>query len=94
VIAVDTNIDRIIIDRVAEAYDALLRNDISLYQSKMAEAIVRMNYGRAIRKSDRPTAVDKVRTICQKSISDMWGWSFQKTTARLQRMLSEYEQQR
>lgn len=74
--------------RVVEAYDALLIGNITEYKMKMATAIVQMGYGRDIRPSDRPTAVDVIRTIVQQAVADMWLTTFQIATAKLQRMLT------
>ena len=87
VISTDTKIDPILVDRVVEAYDALLRDDIKTYQHLMHTAIVQMNFGREIKMSDRPTAVDKARVICQRAIADKWQCSFQDATRRLQERL-------
>ena len=88
VIASDTGVERLIVDRTVEAYDALLREDIEMYQRLMRTAIEQMAYDRPIKLSDRPTATDKIRTLVQRAIADQWGVSFQTATARLQRMLS------
>ncbi len=88
VVVASSGIDPILVDRVVEAYDALLRDDIKTYQHLMHTAIVQMNFGREIKSSDRPTAVDKARVICQRAIADKWQCSFQEATRRLQERLS------
>jgi hypothetical protein len=90
VIAADTHIDRLLIDRVVEAYDALLADNYNTYVFKMRTAIAQMNYGRPIRPSDRPTAVDVVRVIIQRACADKWQVSFQVATRRLQDRINEF----
>ncbi len=85
VIAADTKIDPLIIDRVAEAYDALLRDDIVTYRHLMATAMAQLGF--SPKRRDRPTAVDKVRVICQRAIADRWCCSPQEATRRMQERL-------
>lgn len=86
VIRADTGIDPILIDRVCDAFDALLRDDIEGYKLYMGTAIAQMGMP-VIREKDRPTAVDVVKTIAQHALADRWGCSFKKANARLKEML-------
>lgn len=92
VIRVDTGIHPLIIDRCVGAYDALVVEDVERYQLLMATAIAQMGFDRPITARDRPTAVDKIRTICQRAVADSWGVSFPRATARMQRTLDEYDE--
>jgi hypothetical protein len=86
VIRADTGIDALIIDRCADAFDALVRGDVEGYKTYMGTAIAQMGMG-TIRFQDRPTAVDKIKTICIKALSDQWGCTFKQAASRLKRML-------
>lgn len=87
VIAADTQIDRLIIDRCCDAFDALVdRGDVEAYKTYMGTAIAQMGMP-VVRLEDRPTAVDKVKTIIQKAYSDQWHCTFRQANARLRRML-------
>lgn len=94
VIASDTGVERLIVDRVTEAYDALLVEDVERYQRLMATAIVQMGYVRPITPEDRPTAVDKVRTLVQRAVADKQRVGFRVATSRMQRTLDEWERSR
>lgn len=88
VIRADTSIDPLIIDRVADAFDALvLRDDVEAYQTFMGHAIAQMGMP-TVRAQDRPTAVDKIKTICQHALADEWHCSFREANRRLRRMLA------
>lgn len=83
VIRADTLIDPLVIDRVVEAYDRLLADDRAGYIYTMATALAQQNLPFPIPAKERPTAVDKVKTICIKRIADLRGWSFQRTAKYL-----------
>lgn len=84
VIAVDTKIAPLIIDRVAEAFDALvLHDDREGYELRMRTAIEQMGYDRPITPEDRPTAVDKIKTIVMHAYADEWHCSFREARRRL-----------
>jgi hypothetical protein len=88
VIRADTKINALVIDRVADAFDALIsRGDVDAYTQYMKTAIVQMAYDRPIRPQDRPTAVDIVKTICIKAYADEKHISFQRAAVRLREML-------
>lgn len=87
VVRSDTGIDPILIDRVCDAFDALvLRGDVEAYRTFMSTAIAQMGMG-TIRPQDRPTAVDKVKSICQRALADEWKCSFREANRRLRKML-------
>lgn len=87
VVRTDTGIDAILIDRVCDAFDALVqRGDVEAYQTYMGTAIAQMGMD-TVRTQDRPTAVDKIKTICQHALADEWHCSFREANRRLRRML-------
>jgi len=88
VIHADTHIDPLIIDRCCDAFDALLRDDVEAYVTYMGAAIAQLGYDGPIPMSDRPTAVDKMKTILQRACADQWGCTFLQANARLKRMLA------
>lgn len=69
-VAADTGIERLIVDRATEAFDAALKGEIQQYERLMGTAVLQMNYGRPVVESDRPTAVDAVKTILLKALAD------------------------
>jgi hypothetical protein len=77
----------LIIDRCADAFDCLLRDDKIGYMTHMGTAITMLGYPGNIPDSDRPTAVDKVKTICIHSCADKWHCSFKQAQKRLTEML-------
>lgn len=87
VIRADTGIDKILIDRVCDAYDCLLKDDVDGYKFNMIQAFAQQGIDPPIRKEDRPTAMDKIKTICIKAISDEWRCSFRSARLRLERRL-------
>jgi hypothetical protein len=88
VILADTGIDRILLDRCCDAFDALInRGDVDAYKVNMKTAIVQMGYGRPIKEKDRPTAVDKAKTILIKAYADREHITFQQSAARIKRLL-------
>lgn len=87
VVAVDTRIDRLIIDRCVEAVDKLIVDDVEGYKTLMIQAYLQMGYGRPLRPEDHPTALDKILTIALRAYADREGEPVQKATARLQRRL-------
>lgn len=84
----DTKIDALVIDRVCDAYDALLRDDVESYKRYMATAIAQMGYDGPVPARDRPSAVDVVKTICIHSLKDRWGCTYLIAVTRVKRMLS------
>lgn len=89
VIAVDTKIDRLVIDRSVEAFDALVdRGDRDEYIRLMGTAIAQMGYEGPVRAQDRPTAVDKMKTIIQHAYADLWHCSFREANRRLKERLA------
>lgn len=88
IVRTSTSIDPLIIDRVTEAFDALIdHGDIARYELLISTAIAQMGYDRPIREGDRPTAVDKVKTILIKAYADEKHISFGKAASRLRQML-------
>lgn len=66
IIAVDTGINPLIVDRATEAFDALIqRGDVEEYRRKMADAWAQMGYGpdAPIKAEDRPTALDRMKNM-------------------------------
>lgn len=91
VVAVDTKIDRLLIDRTVEAFDALIeRDDVETCKQLLAHAWAQMGFGleHPIKASDRPTALDKIKTICIKAYADREGITFKAAAARLTKMLA------
>lgn len=85
----DTGINAFIIDRVADAYECLLRDDRAGYKQNMGNALAQLDLPIPIPQSERPTALDKVKTICIRSIADQWGWSFKRTARWLHEATSK-----
>jgi hypothetical protein len=81
VIRADTSIDPFIIDRVCDAYDRLIdHDDVEGYHTNMRTATVQMGYPNIVPpEEDRPTPVDKMKTICIKAIAQERHWSFRRT---------------
>lgn len=79
VIRADTGIHELIVDRVVEAYDALLRDDVEGYKRLIATALAQQGLPALIPSEERPTAVDKVKTICIRAIADQKHWSYKRT---------------
>jgi hypothetical protein len=87
VVRADTGIDPLIIDRCCDAFDALVqRGDGEAYQTYMGTAIAQMGMS-TVRAQDRPTAVDKCKTIIQHALADEWHCSFREANRRLRKML-------
>lgn len=66
IISMQTGISRLIVDRSTEAFDALIqRGDVEEYRRLMGQAWVQMGYepGAPIRAEDRPTALDRMKTM-------------------------------
>lgn len=91
VVVIDTGINELIVDRCVEAFDALIdRGNVDEYRRLMGDAWAQQGYepGRPIRKNDRPTALDKVKTICIRAYADRQRITFQASAERLKRMLA------
>lgn len=84
VIQAATSVDRLIVDRTVEAYDALLRDDVAMYRRLIATALAQTGLPIPIPKKDKPTAVDIIKTHCIRAIADQKGWSFKRTATYLQ----------
>jgi hypothetical protein len=85
VIRVSTGIDQLVIDRVVEAYDALLADNREAYMTLMATAMAQADcMPGQVKQRDRPTAIDKMKTICIRRIADMRHWSFKRTAKYLE----------
>jgi hypothetical protein len=92
VVVADTGIHELIVDRATEAMDALVeRGDVAEYRRLMGVAWAQMGFDEAhpIRPSDRPTALDKIKTILIKAYADRERISFQKAHKRLKRMVGK-----
>lgn len=89
VIRVDTGIDPILIDRVVDAYDALLeRDDVEGYKTYMTTAVTQLGYENIVPpEKDRPTPVDIIKSFCIKAVADKRGWSFKRTAHYLEEYL-------
>lgn len=88
VIAADTHIDRLIIDRCVEAFDSLIdRDDLRGYMMLMGTAVAQMGYDRPVRRQDRPTAVDVIKTICLRAYADREGCSYQQAVSEIRHMM-------
>lgn len=88
IVRASTGVDALIIDRCCDAYDALIdRGDVDAYVTYMKTAIVQMAYDRPIQPSDRPTAVDKIKTVLIHAYADQKHISFKKAAEHLREML-------
>jgi hypothetical protein len=87
VVRADTGIDPIIIDRCCDAFDALERDDVEAYVRYMRTAITQMGFEKQIPNSERPTAVDKIKTICIRAAADKRGWPYRRMAAYFRRQL-------
>jgi hypothetical protein len=86
-VRVDTGIDLFIIDRVCDAFDCLERDNIEGYKAQMMNAMVQLGLPSPIPESEKPTAVDKMKTICIRAAADRRGWSFQRMATYFRRQL-------
>lgn len=92
IVVADTGIHELIVDRATEAFDALTqRGDVGEYQRLMGNAWAQMGFepGRPIQAKDRPTAVDKVKTIIIRAYADREQISFKTAAARLDLLVNE-----
>lgn len=90
VIVADTRIDPLIVDRATEAFDALItRGDVDEYKRLMGNAWAQMGFDLETmpKPQDRPTAVDKIKTILIKAYADQEHISFTRAVVRLRKML-------
>lgn len=90
VIIADTQIHELIVDRCVEAFDALIdKGDVDEYTRLMTQAWVQMGYGpgNPIKTTDRPTALDKVKTICIRAYADQKHIPYLRAAQRLKRMM-------
>jgi hypothetical protein len=83
-IRADTMIDQRVIDRVADAFDLLLKEDFEGYMTHMGTAVMMVGDD-----PPRPSAVDVVKTICIRSYADQKRWSYKKAHAELTRLITE-----
>jgi len=83
VIRVDTGIDQLIIDRVVEAYDALIAGNVEEYKMKMGAAIAQQGIPVPIPDHERPTAIDKIKTFCIRAFADDRHWDFKRAAQYL-----------
>lgn len=88
VVVADTRIDALLLDRCVESFDALIGGNVELHKQLMANAWASMGFGpdNPIKASDRPTALDKAKTICTKAYADREGITFKKAAERLKAM--------
>jgi hypothetical protein len=90
IIAQHTGIDRLIVDRSVEAFDALVdHQDRSTYETLMATAIAQMGYERPIRRQDHPTAVDRMKHIIIHCYARQWHITYPRARARIMEMMAE-----
>lgn len=91
VVRADTHIDPFIIDRCCDAFDALLmRGDRDQYVTYMTAAVAQLGYEGPIPDKDRPTAVDKMKTILIHAVArEQWRCSYLQAHARLTKMIAE-----
>jgi hypothetical protein len=90
VIRVQTGIDPFIIDRATDAFDALIeRNDVQAFGRFMSTAWVQMGFGpqNPVTPEDRPTALDKIKTILIRAYAERERIGFQQAANRITRML-------
>lgn len=92
VVVASTSIHPLIVDRATEAMDALVeRGDVATYRTLMGVAWAQMGFDEAhpIRPSDRPTALEKVKTILIRAYADQQHISFRKAHKKLEAMIKE-----
>jgi hypothetical protein len=80
----DTMIDRLIIDRVTDAMDHLIRENFAGYLEHMTTAVMMIGDN-----PPRPSAVDVVKTICIRAYADRKRWSYRKAHAELTQLIAE-----
>lgn len=89
VVVADTGIHELIVDRATEAFDALIdRGDVEEYKRLMGQAWAQQGFdvGTPVRAADRPTALDKVKTILIHAYADREHIPFQRAVVKLKRM--------
>lgn len=74
-----TGIDPLIIDRVVEGYDALIKDNQQEYRHKIATALAQQGIPSPIPESEKPTAVDFVKMMCLARIADERHWTVKRT---------------
>lgn len=81
VIRASTGINEFVLDRVADAYSSLVNfDDVEGYKENMAKALVQLGFpGVVPPDAERPTALDKAKSFCIRSIADQKGWTYKRT---------------
>lgn len=89
IIRVDTGIDRLIIDRVVEAFDAAIqRGDRDAYIHLIKTAYAQQGIDLPIPEEEKPTAVDIVKTICIRAYADELHVPFKVAAQRMRDLLA------
>lgn len=80
-IRIQTGIDQLVLDRCCDAYERLVNHDdVEGYKENMGKALVQLGFpGVVPPDSERPTALDKAKTFCIRSIADQKGWTYKRT---------------
>lgn len=80
-----TRISPFIIDRCCDAYESLInRDDVEGYRKNMLDAMAQLGFGMKIPEEEKPTAVDKMKLLCIRSIAKQWGWSYDRVAKWVQ----------
>lgn len=87
IICADTQLDRILLDRCVDAFDVLLKGDVDGYKLHMSTAVMQMGYEGPVRPQDRPTAVDKAKTLIIHAYADREHIPYQRAVERLRKLL-------
>lgn len=74
-----TSIDPFIIDRVCEAYQCLVeRDDVAGYRKNLLDAMAQQGLPPVVPPEERPTAVDRMKSLAVASIAKQWNWDYSR----------------
>ena len=72
-----TQIDNFIVDRVTDAYEALVNaDDVEGYRKHMLDAMAQLDLPMIVPPEERPTAVDQMKVLAIQSIAKQKGWTY------------------
>lgn len=87
IVHAQTNIHPLIVDRVTEAFDALIdHQDVDLYKRNMMTALAQLNMPFPIPDEEKPTAVDRMKLMCVQAYASREHMPVQRAIARLKEM--------
>jgi hypothetical protein len=87
VVQARTHISPFIVDRCCDAFDAILRDDREMYVHNIMTAIAQLGLPMPIPEHEKPTAVDRMKSILMVKLADEWHVSFPTTIERIRLML-------